>query len=133
MRKPMFRMLYQFELKSDGNSDGNGADIGPTSYEHLFAAAGSVAEVGTLVCDAIVKKLSRTLGTPKEDIDTARQMHYYGVDSLVAVELRNWFIKDMNADVAIFDILGGASISALSLIVASKTQFFKASVVEIEG
>ena len=29
-------------------------------------------------------------------------MDYYGVDSLVAVELRNWFIKNMDADVAIF-------------------------------
>lgn len=54
-------------------------------------------------------------------------MHYYGVDSLVAVEMRNWLVKDMNADVAIFDILGGASIVAVSLVVAGRSGYLNPS------
>jgi aryl carrier-like protein len=50
----------------------------------------------------------------------------YGLDSLVAVELRNWFAKNVQADVAIFDILGGSTIKALGATVASKSQFRRA-------
>ena len=56
-------------------------------------------------------------------------MHYYGLETLVLVELRSWTIKDMDADVAIFDILGGTIISVL-LIVASRTKSVKTPVVE---
>ena len=61
MRKPMFPILHQVDLKIDGTSSESIAATGPTDYAPLFAAAGSVAEVGSLVSDAIVKKLSRTL------------------------------------------------------------------------
>ena len=46
-------------------------------------------------------------------------MHTYGVDSLVAVELRNWFSRSLKLDVAIFDIVGG-SIDALTATVVGK-------------
>jgi hybrid polyketide synthase/nonribosomal peptide synthetase ACE1 len=32
-----------------------------------------------------------------------------GVDSLVAVEIRSWFLKEVNIDMAVLKILGGAS------------------------
>ena len=35
-----------------------------------------------------------------------KRMESYGVDSLVAVELRNWFAKEMAADIAVF-VKGG--------------------------
>jgi hypothetical protein len=47
-------------------------------------------------------------------------MYAYGVDSLVAVEVRYWFLKEFNAQVAVFEIL---SIAALRFLVASKTQY----------
>ena len=122
-------MFYQLDdKKNTPDSDADGSlDIIPTNFEPLFRAAGSVAEVGNLIRDVIVKKLSRILNTPLGDIDTNRPMHYYGVDSLVAVEMRNWFVKDMNADVAIFDILGGASIAAVSLVVAGRSGYLNPS------
>lgn len=123
-------MLYEFDMKSGGGTDTDSPEEVSPNFEPLFRAASSLAEVGNLICDAVVKKLSRTLGTPQEDIDTTRPMHYYGVDSLIAVELRNWFGKDMSADVAIFDILSGASISTVSLIVAGRSKFLETTVVD---
>ncbi|KAK8095752.1 Lovastatin diketide synthase LovF [Apiospora kogelbergensis] len=48
-----------------------------------------------------------------EDIDTVRQLSDYGVDSLMAVELRSWLSRDFSADITVFDILGGASIAMI--------------------
>lgn len=36
-----------------------------------------------------------------------------GVDSLVAVEMRSWFLKELGVDVPVMKILGGASIASL--------------------
>ena len=50
-------------------------------------------------------------------------MHAYGVDSLVAVELRNWFSQVLEADVAVFEILGeGRSFEDLGTLVAGKSR-----------
>ena len=50
-------------------------------------------------------------------------MGSYGVDSLVAVELRNWFAREVSAEVAIFEILGEPSISSLAVAVARRSQY----------
>jgi len=34
----------------------------------------------------------------------------FGIDSLVAVEIRTWFLKEADQDVPILKILGGSSI-----------------------
>jgi hypothetical protein len=52
-------------------------------------------------------------------------MHAYGVDSLVAVELRNWFSQAVDADVPIFEILGDTSFTELGAMVAAKSRVVK--------
>lgn len=46
----------------------------------------------------------------------------YGLDSLMAIELRNWIGRDFAPSVAVFDIMGGSSISALGDLVAKRTE-----------
>lgn len=43
-----------------------------------------------------------------------------GVDSLVAVEVRSWFLKELTVDVPVMKILGGVSITDLVEFVAQK-------------
>jgi hypothetical protein len=57
------------------------------------------------------------------ELDLDKPIHQYGVDSLTAVELRNWFSREMRADVAIFDILGGASISSVVTLAVGKSEY----------
>ena len=42
------------------------------------------------MCDAIVNKLSHMFALPEDEMDKSESMAHYGIDSLVAVELRNW-------------------------------------------
>ena len=65
--------------------------------------------------------MSKALSIPPEDIDTSKPLHAYGVDSLLAVELRNYFAKEMEADLAIFDIMDGSNFKAVSMTVARKS------------
>lgn len=45
-----------------------------------------------------------------------------GVDSLIAVVLRNWFLKTVKVDIVVFEILGGATADMLGNFAAEKMQ-----------
>ena len=86
--------------------------------ELLRAVSDDDAAAG--IVGVLLQTLARALSMPVEDIDVSRPLHVYGVDSLLALELRNWFARVWKADVAVFDITGQASIAALARNVAMK-------------
>lgn len=81
-----------------------------------------MAERAEVVLEALSKRLARTLSIKPEDIDTRQALHAYGVDSLIAVELRNWLGKDFAADVPIFEIVSGKTVEAVSELVAKTSR-----------
>jgi hypothetical protein len=48
------------------------------------------------------------------EIDTARPLHAFGIDSLVAVEVANWVFKEIKAKVTVFDLLSNIPITSLA-------------------
>ncbi|KAK8013121.1 Type I Iterative PKS, partial [Apiospora marii] len=88
---------------------------GTAADEHAasFQRAKDPAERTVAAVKAISEKLARTLSMPTDDIEAERALTDYGVDSLMAVELRNWFINDFQAKLAVFDIMGNTSIAAV--------------------
>lgn len=47
----------------------------------------------------------------------------YGIDSLVAVDLRAWFLRELGVSVSVLSILNGESIRELCKTVLSQMQF----------
>jgi acyl carrier protein len=88
-----------------------GADLGA-----VFRQTPEVAEKERFVANALAQKLARSLSVAQQDIDQNRPLFEYGVDSLVAVELRNWIGKEFGADVPVFNIMGGASIVEIGVL-----------------
>ena len=123
LNRPLFNHLARSDNLDEylSGSESSGQD-----FAAVFAGTSSLEEAAAAVTTALVKKLSTTLFIPEEAIDANKSTLEYGLDSLVAVELRNWFAKNVQADVAIFDILGGSTIKALGATVASKSQFRRA-------
>ncbi|KAL9110335.1 MAG: hypothetical protein Q9227_005066 [Pyrenula ochraceoflavens] len=72
-----------------------------------LATASSSSQKRELVQQALLSKLARSLNVGVEDLDPKKSMSRYGVDSLVAVEVRNWILKETGAEVSVFEILGG--------------------------
>ncbi|PWN50534.1 hypothetical protein IE53DRAFT_395262 [Violaceomyces palustris] len=62
---------------------------------------------------AFLEKLSGVFGLEPSKLDPSSPLSQYGLDSLVAVELRNWFASVAEVDLALFDVLGSSSILAL--------------------
>ena len=125
MHDPMFKQLFQIR-SSDINADGiNDQDKNAVALNTLLAAASSLEDGTDIVVDAIVQKLCKALSNSVKDIDSGKPLHAYGVDSLVAVELRTWFLKEVGADVAVFDIMGGSSIHELASLAVKRSTFVR--------
>ncbi len=123
------RRMFNHLRPARGTGTGNGSDGGDgvetdVDLGAMLGKASSTDEAASIVCDALVQKLAKTLSTSEADLDKTKPIHHYGVDSLVAVELRNWCRKKLDADVAIFDIMSGASIAALGSVIVSKSRLW---------
>ena len=67
--------------------------------------------------DVIIKELgnciSNFLMTGDEGIDYSLSLSGAGVDSLVAIEIRNWWKQNLGTDISVLELLGGGSIEQL--------------------
>ncbi|KOS22233.1 Lovastatin nonaketide synthase [Escovopsis weberi] len=89
----------------------------------LFRQAGGPKERAAVVVGALARRLARALSISPGDVDAMRPLSDYGVDSLMAVELRNWIKRDFEAAVAVFDIMGGnISIGAVGALVVDRAK-----------
>ena len=123
MPKPLFRHMYQMDNVGVDATDGSGTVV---DFQALLSTVHSVSEAGVVVADALTRKLAKALSMPGDDIDPGKPMHVYGVDSLVAVEMRNWLAKELRADVAVFELMGNTSIASLGPLIAVKSQYLPA-------
>ena len=87
----------------------------------LLRASESMDEAASSVSASLAKKLPSTLSIPQENMEKTNPMHAFGVDSLVALEIRNWFAKEIGADVSVFEILGNENINDLGLEAAGRS------------
>lgn len=91
----------------------------------LFKQAIEPDEKAEIVIKALGVKLARAMSISPDDIEPSKRLSHYGVDSLMAVELRNWMNKDFGANVAVFDIMGGTTISAIADLVVERSNIGK--------
>lgn len=55
--------------------------------------------------------MSNILKVEQDDIDTRKSLPALGIDSLVAIEIRNWLRKEFLADLSLFDIVSNEPLS----------------------
>ena len=89
--------------------------------ELLRSAPHTAQAVYDVFTTAIVAKTSSIMLLPVGDVDPAQALADYGLDSLVAVEIRNWMVRDLGATVTLLELLTSPSIELLAQNVARKS------------
>ncbi len=74
--------------------------------------------------EALAAQLAAVFNVPVEGVDLGVTIAAHGVDSLVAVELRNWLATAVKAKLSIFDILQSVSLRELAGLVLKKSALF---------
>ncbi|PGH26935.1 hypothetical protein AJ80_01317 [Polytolypa hystricis UAMH7299] len=122
---PRFSLLKRMDLDSKGGEVDDGTTASE-SLSSLFSQCSSLHEVSRLISTALCEKIAKGLQTTPENIDTSKPLHSYGVDSLMAVELRSWIIANIKAEISLFDMLSGISIAGLAVKMASSSKLVPA-------
>ena len=80
-------------------------------------------EATCIVCEALTTRLSTMLLTPKAELDVHKNMDAFGLDSLVAVEIRNWMAREVGVDLSLLEFMKVTTLFQLSRVAASKSRF----------
>jgi emericellamide synthase (highly reducing iterative type I polyketide synthase) len=74
---------------------------------------------------ALKAKISRLLSIPAPEIQPDRSVSSYGVDSLIAVELRNWIVTQVGAHIQMLELMNSLPMVKLAEMVARRSRFVK--------
>lgn len=120
------RFLGLRQTQSSG-ADVRGGKNNSIDLKAQLATASSWKDAVTFICNGIIKKLSEMFMIPETEFDKEAAMSRHGVDSLMAVELRNWLVSTAKTETSIFDVMQSTSLTALAEKVAAKSKLLEAS------
>ncbi|KAK6067118.1 polyketide synthase [Seiridium cupressi] len=101
--------------------DANVKSTSKVSLRQSLKQASTVEEAETLVYDGLVDKVSTILMIAKDEIDGRQPIATYGLDSLVAVEIRNWITRETDANLQVLELLSSGSLMTLSQSIVKKS------------
>ena len=102
--------------------DGLGADAAALSLAAQLQRTTSWDAAHAVVIDALLDKTAAVLMLPREELDPTRDTVFYGLDSLVSIEIRNWITREFGAALQILDLLSSGSFTSLADTVLKKTE-----------
>ncbi|KAK5627480.1 hypothetical protein RRF57_003195 [Xylaria bambusicola] len=92
------------------------------SYNAAVKAAKTLEEAEQVVCDGLVSKLAAVMMIDIEDLDITRSLSHYPLDSLVAIEIRNFITREFEATLQVLELLSSGSIQTLAKAVCVKSK-----------
>ncbi|KAL8936336.1 MAG: hypothetical protein Q9216_004984 [Gyalolechia sp. 2 TL-2023] len=121
-RKPLFSILRHTIRSSNHDAATQPLSSGP-NHADLLQKAASASAATELVTVALIGKVAQNLNVSDADIDAEKPIYAYGIDSLVALEVRYWFSKEIGADVTIWEIMQARSLGSLAELAAGRTKY----------
>ncbi|KAI9927041.1 hypothetical protein MW887_003422 [Aspergillus wentii] len=113
-------LFAQFRRRYLHLSGGNAEESADTLHEDLKAVK-NLDDAAGLVYVALSAKIASHLSVPVDSINPSSAISEYGIDSHVAVEMRNWIAKNMESTVPILEILASGSVMELAMKIAAKS------------
>lgn len=91
------------------------------SVEQQIRQAATSSGVLDLVARALRHRLCSILMLRVEEVDISHSVTAHGLDSLNAIELRNWIRKDLHAPLQVLEVLSSGSLVNLAAMILRKT------------
>lgn len=127
-REPRFGYLFNSRggFKTGGGPDGGGegdqgdqTDQAIKQFQLLLASGADTSTLNSACVGVVSAQLTKILRL-EGDMEPGRPLVAYGMDSLSAVELRNWIRMRLGAELTTLDITNASSLIALCEKVVSK-------------
>lgn len=109
-------------LRKKASGAGAGGSASVSLRDELVRCGKADGEAVDLITSALVQRLAKLMMMPEDDVDAGKPLSAYGVDSLVAVEVRNWIAKEVAVEVSVFDIMANIPMRQLAADLAGKSK-----------
>ena len=118
LRNPMFSHL---PYAADVRVQTEGATQSLKSIDRLVRDAKEMEEILDVISTGIARKIATLMAFDSAEIDLQTPVADLGMDSLIAIELKNWIGRTLQATMQTSEILDMPSISSLALIVSQRS------------
>ncbi|KAM0324053.1 hypothetical protein ACHAQA_008241 [Verticillium albo-atrum] len=112
------RLAAEEQAAAEAGANGGAA----ISLNASLKAARSEADAEAVVCAGLVDKIAAVLMMEPEDLDVTRSLSHYPLDSLVAIEIRNFITRELEANMQVLELLSSGSIQTLTRTVCKKSK-----------
>ncbi|KAL8974635.1 MAG: hypothetical protein Q9197_001123 [Variospora fuerteventurae] len=99
--------IVETKSAESGSEQQNKKTLLPVGEQLSWAA--TMEQALKILIECLSAKLGIVLQISEPDINHDRPLVELGVDSLVAVEVRSWFLKELKVDIPLLKVVGGAS------------------------
>ncbi|KAI9716040.1 MAG: Type I Iterative PKS [Chrysothrix sp. TS-e1954] len=123
-RNPLLSHLvhaHQMSLSHASRTSSTPNTKASDSARHLIQTSTSLASARSHIYNALATRFSTVLMIDPEDLHPDRPLATYGTDSLMAVELRSWIRREMEATVILMDMLADNTLETLTERVVEKS------------
>jgi acyl carrier protein len=103
-------------------AESSGSQAVTISFNAALKAAQSLEEAQDVVCKGLLNKLPSVLMLEMEDMDVTKSLSDYALDSLVAIEVRNYITREFEANLQVLELLSSGSIETLAKAICIKSK-----------
>ncbi|KJZ75926.1 hypothetical protein HIM_04750 [Hirsutella minnesotensis 3608] len=86
----------------------------------MLACCADAAAAADIIRAGLMAMLAKAMTMLPEELDAHKPPNAYGVDSLIAVGVRNFVLSSFGVQVSVFEVLSDATIAELSVTIAEK-------------
>ncbi|KAG6152537.1 Type I Iterative PKS [Claviceps purpurea] len=109
-------------LAAASSSVGDDPSAQAVSIKQVVAAASTAQVAEEAVASSLIKKLSAILLVNEDDLDFSSSVTACGLDSLNAIELRNWISKELLAHLQVLELLTSDTLLKLAGLILQKSR-----------
>ncbi|KAM6480831.1 hypothetical protein HDV62DRAFT_398719 [Trichoderma sp. SZMC 28011] len=115
------KFVHRLDRQLQGDTAGEKQQ--KVNYEKAIKSAKTTEEARLIIEDALRVHVAAAMSSDASNIDVDKSVTAYGIDSLKATEVRNWFLKEFDSRLSIFDILSPMPISRLALSILKNSSY----------
>lgn len=105
-----------------GGGEDDGSKGGTSDLVSVLHPSLSQEEAEDVVCRGLVTKIAEVLMMEPDELDITRSLSHYPLDSLVAIEIRNFIARQYEANMQVLELLSSGSIQTLSAGICRKSK-----------
>ena len=113
-------------------TEGQTTQTSRLSLNQLLKQSRTLEDATRVIYTGLIEQISSILMVPADDFNPSRPIVAYGLDSLVAIEIRNWIAREMEANVQVLELLASGSLTTLAQTIVTKSKLIKGMVLQSE-